>query len=247
MVLKDGVNLRKTPSTSAPKLMMEYPNDSFDIIEVVDYVWDNTPRKRNMVRDAFHLEVNSVVEVVGESDGWTRIAADNWADMQPWISSQFVRPVQPVVISDAQYIRMMKNVDWMKGEIRTHGKYAGMSLEYDPLVDCWVVSKFSDSKMYTTAKLNIETVYEPNMRGFRLSENGEMFTLKFGSDLRMDGAGVHDENEIDLDKFTDSQLDRLFGTLVPGLKFEYETRFFEKDPSADDFFERYGYVRTKIK
>jgi len=247
MVLKDGVNLRKTPSTSAPKLMMEYPNDYFDIIEAVDYVWDNTPRKRNMVRDAFHLEINSVVEVVGESDGWTRIAADNWADMKPWISSQFVRPVKPAVISDAQYIRMMKNDEAMKGKIRTHGKYAGMSLEYDAYNNVWSLEKFSDGRLYSYSELNLNVVNDPNIRGSRLSVDGDMFTLKYGSDLKQEGAIDYDNEGLDLDKFTDSQLDQIFGTILPGLKFEYETRFFEADPSADDFFQRYATLRTAIK
>jgi len=247
MVVKDGVNLRKTPSTSAPKLMMELQDDCFEDCKV-NYVWDNSPRKRNMSRVAFHPFIESIAEVVGESGGWTRIAADDWADMKPWISSQFVRPVQQAVFSDAQYIRMMNNDESMRGKIRTHGKYAGMLLEsMDEAEDYWFVEKFSDGKLYSSRQIHLYVAYESDMRGLRFSEEDGVPLLIYGSDLRMDGAPEVEQGAFDLDKFTDSQLDQLFSTLLPGSKFEYEVRFFDVHPSFDEFSLRYVPMRTAIK
>lgn len=208
VVTGNGVNLRKSPSTSAPQLVTQMDAEMEGSDEIPENVWSNTPLPRGYGRSPYQLYEGKTVVVVKESDGWSQLIID---DMLPWAKNTFLS--QGVIeklgagIPPADY---SPRVAW------GHGLYEDFCVVFYPhelfghriFLGYYYPELFKSHLAVFPLSVECFTAYNPNIKGITIKKSqADFYEVTFGPDAAF--IDSFHNYQIDLSKLTDIQFKKL--------------------------------------
>ena len=205
IVTGSEINIRKSPSTTAPKLMTTCYDDTDDCT----VIWSNQKGRRGYT-SPYTAYQNQVMPILDETPEWFKVmAADNYA-IPGYISKKFskeceVSPITPEMLN----LYDSYDYDEMQRPGVIKGKYAGYAV-----IDCngfetegYTVGRIIDGYLITVPAPTKKWVcfeYDDKYRRLRIEQDKERLTFYYGKEL------VYEEDEyshcLDFSKLTDIEM-----------------------------------------
>lgn len=184
---EDGVNIRKSPSATAPRLIYDESKiEAYDVPATFYGFWSSAPLKRNQSAIKFYgpnLTVN-------EQDGWLEI----WNigpknEQNGWVSAKYCKMIPLRPVTPANYPNN-ENFIWLNVAEDDQGLYA-LVKNYNEMDDCadFYVGRVVNGVVVCPYSLyNVNCQYEESAT-CRLEKGGYSCTLYFNSKQSADIGG----------------------------------------------------------
>lgn len=194
----DGINIRKSPSTSAPKLVYdENKIEDYDVPLACLGFWSSAP-----ARGSVHaIPFNGPAPIVRESNGWYEIEGIGAnCSGSGWVSAKLCKAIEPAPITR----QSKENSPWFVWlPDNGNGTYA-IQLDYNEMDGCatFYVGRLKDGKIICPYMLHCFYAEPGDMPQIR--QEGEGFILSFKPDYYNE-----DEYTLDLRRFSNNLLNQI--------------------------------------
>lgn len=204
IVTGSEINIRKSPSAAAPKLMMTCYPESDDCT----LIWSD--QKGRGYNSPFTASQNQVLPIIDETPEWFKVIPNEYYDIQGYISKKFskvceVSPITPDMLT----LYDSYDYETMQKPGVTKGKYAGYAVincngyetegySVGRIVDGYLISVPVPTKRYVSFE------YDEQRKRLEIKKNDEQLTFYYGKEL----AYVEDEYThcLDFTKLTETEM-----------------------------------------
>lgn len=190
---QDGINIRKSPSTSSPKAVYKWNDiDDYQVpICTFTYWATSTPSKNIGDADKF---IGCGV-IVNEQGDWLEIKGIGPQSSNGWVSAKYCNVVTPSPI-DETYLKQNPNIYSYRKGGKVHIVYMD-SNEMDACVTFYI-GNLIDGKLYCTQQLFVPQLYiEPGVN--KLVKQDGQYLLKL-SDPEMGASSFNQELIMDIQR-----------------------------------------------
>lgn len=202
---QEGVNVRKSPSTSAPKLV--YNANSIDDyhcpLSYYSY-WSSAPTRGTVYANTFI----GPAPVYSENDGWVEIKNIGPKGQENgWISKSVVNIISPIPLKyqsspDDNLLR------WIPGGNESDGYYA-IFFSYDEMEQTadFYIGRLENGLLVCPYALQCDYYLYPD-QPFKITSNGSQFEINFNRSVMLD------EYTPSIAKFTDAMIKEIISKAV---------------------------------
>lgn len=204
----EGVNIRKTPSTTAPKLVYDESKiEEYDIPLSYYAYWSTAPVKGSVIAIPFE----GPAPIVGELNGWYRIQnlGPNEAS-DGWVSAKFVKTATPVPMTLAGKLPSA-NFVWLNAPGNTADGVYGIYITLDEMngVADFYFGRQSNGVVVCPYTLHCDDISMAENQKCAIINNGSHYTFQYNPSV------LTEDYQIDMSKIGGDVLLQIIENATP--------------------------------